>query len=845
MKGCDIAVLIILMRSLVVGAAYEEVSSEGRYMVTRMNGGAPLVTEGMFQGLGAGLEEGVNMNGPSVIRIPSWISVDQRADPSAIYYLYFAHHSGQYIRMAWSSEIAGPWTLYDVGTGISLGDRGVLDLGDAEMPIGNGIVIPNNHLASPNVHIDAVNQRIIMYFHSGSTLHVDGNEVSGQKTFVAISDYGLDFSGGVEPVILGDSYFTVFGYDDELYALDNGAGLWRAPHSIDPWNPPSGWVFSDALWDEASVNGYREDLDDDGYSSSELRVRHASTWVEGDALHAFYSRRGVTPPERLMLSVTDLSASSNYDEWDPSYPPEEIYRAQPGWEGGQFADFDSETSAAPENVDQLRDPFLFEDDDGSLYLFYTGGGEDALGALHLEPIGHDPSDVAAPTPSTMAWESVPVAIAAGAIEMKAFLASDTNGVKYYFENITDSSHDSGWQVSPCYRDTGLAAGTTYAYRVRARDRSVNQNQNNFSASASATTPFPATETIFETFDTDPTSRGWMNDSAGATTFSYNDKGYLDVIIQMDEIHRANYYKMLDISLDEATEFWMEMDVSITSSSNGLAHSLLGLFNSSAGGNDTNFVGSRFTYGSQENRIDLRSHAADGDQQGPPSEHFGTGLAYGQSVRVKLHYFNDGVGRASLNVYEIDEVDGSDGAFLMGSTPKTVIGFGDRLLVDGFGIGNRNDKSYLGFNEGLIDNLYFSVVRANPAPRRPSWIISPYERWAAEFELTNPTNDPDKDGVNNLYEFAFGGDPTHPGWAGYLPRAEISSSGFQYVYVRREDSGLKYYFETSTNLLSNVWTNSGFVELETTGIVAEGFESITNEVFMESAQKFGRLIILDQ
>ena len=34
-------------------------------------------------------------------------------------------------------------------------------------------------------------------------------------------------------------------------------------------------------------------------------------------------------------------------------------------------------------VRQLRDPYVFEDDDGSLYLFYVGGGEQAIGVARL------------------------------------------------------------------------------------------------------------------------------------------------------------------------------------------------------------------------------------------------------------------------------------------------------------------------------------------------------------------------------------------------------------------------------------------------------------------------------
>ena len=40
---------------------------------------------------------GGNINGPSLIRVPDWIE-----SPLGHYYLYFAHHQGQFIRMVYS-----------------------------------------------------------------------------------------------------------------------------------------------------------------------------------------------------------------------------------------------------------------------------------------------------------------------------------------------------------------------------------------------------------------------------------------------------------------------------------------------------------------------------------------------------------------------------------------------------------------------------------------------------------------------------------------------------------------------------------------------------------------------
>ena len=37
----------------------------------------------------------------------------------------------------------------------------------------------------------------------------------------------------------------------------------------------------------------------------------------------------------------------------------------------------------PVEANDLRDPFVFTDDDGVTYLFYVGGGEKAIGAAIL------------------------------------------------------------------------------------------------------------------------------------------------------------------------------------------------------------------------------------------------------------------------------------------------------------------------------------------------------------------------------------------------------------------------------------------------------------------------------
>jgi hypothetical protein len=59
---------------------------------------------------GTDKEIGANINGPSLVRVPEWTP-----HPMGRYYLYFAHHQGQHIRMAYADDIRGPWRNFKGG----------------------------------------------------------------------------------------------------------------------------------------------------------------------------------------------------------------------------------------------------------------------------------------------------------------------------------------------------------------------------------------------------------------------------------------------------------------------------------------------------------------------------------------------------------------------------------------------------------------------------------------------------------------------------------------------------------------------------------------------------------
>jgi hypothetical protein len=97
-------------------------------------------------------------------------------------------------------------------------------------------------------------------------------------------------------------------------------------------------------------------------------------------------------------------------------------------------------------------------------------------------------DVAAPTPDPMTFAAAPHATGFDSIAMTATAADDDlSPVEYYFTCVSGGGHDSGWQTSTAYEDTGLSPNTTYAYTVTARDMSPAQNTTAVSSVASTST----------------------------------------------------------------------------------------------------------------------------------------------------------------------------------------------------------------------------------------------------------------------------------------------------------------------------------------------------------------------
>lgn len=296
-------------------------------------GDGPILQQAMCDSLGD------NLNGPSLIARPDWAPGPGRL------MLYFAHHKGGHIRLAFADRPEGPWQIHRPGV-LPLAETPLAQTRpDTQQPAwaretGHDGLYP--HLASPDVWLDHETRQVHMLFHG---LMADGEQAS----FAATSLDGLDWH--VTGSRIDETYMRRFAHCGQVYAMARLGILMR--------------LTPDGTWQSApqTIPG---------------APRHVAVMVRGDLLHVVFSRIG-DAPERLLHTCLDLSGT--WPDWQPIGPETELLRPNLPWEGAAQPIRPSFVGAV-DFAHELRDPALFELD-GETYLIYSGGGEHALGLARL------------------------------------------------------------------------------------------------------------------------------------------------------------------------------------------------------------------------------------------------------------------------------------------------------------------------------------------------------------------------------------------------------------------------------------------------------------------------------
>ncbi len=433
--------LIILFPSVLIGQ-----DTIFQTTITRLNGGNPIIDQSWFANAGITNYEAENINGPCLVRIPDWVSPANRVDNSAVYYLYFGHHSGDYIRMAWSANIEGPYHLFNAGNNNdpAYPGRGVFDLGSSDEVKWTGGARLYNHIASPQVLLDSVNQQFILLLHGKANGAYDNDfSTNNQRTLAATSPYGLNFNcpsssgatggvgGGVtnhglRNQILSNAYLKSFVYEGTMYGFTNYGVIWKSPSATEPWlstGSPSVWSWEEG---HTSTNPVYEDMKVLKYIDPErgdiLTPRHFATRIrpDGHTLEVWYTCRGEAP-ERVYRTTLDLRQDWLF--WDTDLFHEEMIRPELAWEGVNLP-VQPSLNGSETNVNQIRDPELFQDNDGSWYLLYSAMGEEGIGIASL----HDTTIVQPSAPNYLQISSVS--------------ATDDDG--NVPENVLDYNYSTRW-----------------------------------------------------------------------------------------------------------------------------------------------------------------------------------------------------------------------------------------------------------------------------------------------------------------------------------------------------------------------------------------------------------------
>lgn len=337
--------LVILLLLLAFQDLYSQLT------ITRLNNNQPIITRNMPVA-------DANMNGPSLVRIPDWLPHSERIDSSANYYLYFASHWGVHIKMAWSENIDGPYTIYNPG-------KGVFHLDHYEEQLNLTL---DNHIASPDVHVDHKNKRFILYFHVGNPIW-EGDTLAKQKTVVATSRYGTNFNTGLLNAIICPFYARIFEYDQQLYALTK-EGIFRAGDPLDPWGHNEDFNnLNPHLW-RFVANPFR---------SIQGQARHFAVLPDATHLHVMYSSYPSSPEH---IEYTKIELHPRHASWKIEEPLDVLF-PEFEWEGYHYP-VEPSAGGLKKDVHELRDPDLFRDVDGKIYLLYTGAGESEIGIARVD-----------------------------------------------------------------------------------------------------------------------------------------------------------------------------------------------------------------------------------------------------------------------------------------------------------------------------------------------------------------------------------------------------------------------------------------------------------------------------
>jgi hypothetical protein len=219
------------------------------------------------------------------------------------------------------------------------------------------------------------------------------------------------------------------------------------------------------------------------------------------------------------------------------------------------------------------------------------------------------------------------------------------------------------------------------------------------------------------------------------------------------------------------------------------------------------------------------------------DHFRVKLDENGSTLVKAvgGSYNGGI-NLSTSLFEVDVLSDFNGS--VGDT-YDIMWTADGFQTTDMVFSNMNSNATFSWDVVSKDDGEVLQLTVLTAP-------SGYDLWATDFVLTGgETDDDDGDGLDNLYEYAVGGDPTDASDLGYSTSYEVDGLGLNFVYPKNQSAtALNYYFETTEDLVDGTWASASYTVTGTNvDGYATGFDAVTNQISTAvKDEQFIRLVI---
>ena len=366
--------------------------------------------------------KGPDTGSPSVIKVPSWIAREDRANPEAEYYLYYCSDHREYVHMKWAKTPTGPWYEFNLG-GIVNGHlrRGVFDLLAAQSPRAH------RRFAGVDVQVDDHAKQIVLLYYGHKAFRDDpvpgpwpgyglvATSANGLNFHDPITDGGqpghgprmIEVNGTERDAWFGPAYQRAFQHRGQWYSISQRGILAKAPFSQTPWSPSPtdpqaiAWQVEDKpekLWRQDAAIIQSEYLSPAAtflastefaehpqnpnlgvrFNSVEERIDQVSVCLLGnDQLEIFFCIRD-DPDDRydgIYRIILDIKPA-DFRDWslardasgrilfETVVQPEDIFRLVQL----QTPHFDPIYHADPAS---LGDPFVFVDDRNQKFLFFS------------------------------------------------------------------------------------------------------------------------------------------------------------------------------------------------------------------------------------------------------------------------------------------------------------------------------------------------------------------------------------------------------------------------------------------------------------------------------------------